>query len=182
MREAYASMLRDIAAAPVPMGTSPLTSHWPLVGAAYRPGGVLVVGQAVFGWIPYWSVGDATTEIGLQHVLDDTERVFQDRSDPMDWIVTNRVRNSPFWKVVRGVTEGWRADAEVLWHSQVAWTNLYPVAPGDVKSNPTDAQCFVQRPGAAALLTAVVDALDPGLRSSSRVPTGGRTVNSSASA
>lgn len=160
--DAYRTMLADVAAAPELMGTAPLTSLWPLAGSGYRPGGLLVVGQAVNGWIPEWSVDDLSTREGEARVLDDVSGVCMDRHDPMSWIATNRVRRSPFWRVVRGVTERWTDDGDSPWHARVAWSNLYLIAPA-AGGNPTEDQCIAQRAGAAGVLRATIEAIDPGL-------------------
>jgi hypothetical protein len=161
--EAYRGMLREVAIRPEAMGDGWLTSHWPLVSGAYEPGGLLVVGQAVYGWVPGWHVSDLASDAGIERILEETRSVYRDRPDPMDWIATNRVRSSPFWRVVRRVAESLPRAPHEPWYASVAWANLYPIAPGEVAGNPTDAQVVAQRPGAARVLSTTVAAIDPGL-------------------
>ncbi|MBX3031765.1 MAG: hypothetical protein KF809_16575 [Chloroflexi bacterium] len=159
MTDAYLAMLRDIGAAAGRMGDRPLTSHWPLAGARYRPGGLLVIGHAVFGWIPEWQAADVATETGAREVLS-ASRAAIEGDDPMAWITTARARSSPFWRVVRDVVDGLTPEGPP-WYSRIAWTTLYPVAPNAPKGNPTPDQCDVQRPAATRFLAATIEVLDP---------------------
>lgn len=136
-----------------------LTSHWPLVGTA--PDRLMVVGQAVYGWIPDWRVGDLQTSQGLESVLAETMSACYERADPMNWIEENRVRTSPFWRMVRGTVERLWPGSAWNWYSHVAWTNLYPIAPNEPKGNPSGALLEVQTAPAAHLLRTVARALRP---------------------
>lgn len=138
-----------------------LTSHWPLVGTAPRR--VLVIGQAVFGWIPSWRAEYLSTVAGMEEVLAETQRACYERPDPMDWIVENRVRSSPFWRTVRLTIERLYPGSPSPWYSHVAWANLYPVARNDVKGNPDGTLREVQTRPAAKLVDAVARALEPDL-------------------
>jgi hypothetical protein len=159
MTGAYLAMLRGIAAAGSRMGDRPFISHWPLAGAGYRSGGLLVVGHAVFGWIPEWRAVDLEEEAGIHEVLSATRSAIEG-DDPMAWITTARARSSPFWRVVRDVVDG-LTPGDGPWYSRIAWTNLYPVAPDAPKGNPTPDQCDIQRPAATRFLRATIEVLDP---------------------
>jgi hypothetical protein len=124
---------------------------------------VLVVGQAVFGWLPDWTALDATSAAGRSAILEDTKASFADLDDPMGWIDGHRVENSPFWRTAREVTDALAPDPERPWFSRVAWANLYPLAPGAYKGNPEGILRQVQTVPAAEFLKAVVDALAPRL-------------------
>ena len=102
-------MLCQIVRVATEVGNGRLTSHWPLVGRNFDHG-VLVVGQAVYGWIPDWTATDATTAAGRMAILDDTKATFSDLDDPMSWIGGHRVENSPFWRTVHG-SPTWSARA-----------------------------------------------------------------------
>lgn len=119
--------LRDVTDQPP---DAPMTSHWPVVGGSYA-GDLLVVGQAVFGWIPQWCLGDLRTDQGITRVLDETRTPLNDRDDPMSWIATNSHRSSPFWRAVRLIADS-RTDGSTTWHSRIAWTK--PLSGGSQRS------------------------------------------------
>jgi len=156
---AYAELLDSVWGAAGAIGPGRLTSHWPLVGTA--PERLLVVGQAVFGWIPDWRVADLGTPSGRAAILRETQLACYELADPMSWIEEHRVRSSPFWRMVRRTVEALWPDSSLKWFSHVAWTNLYPIAPNDVKGNPSGALLEAQTVPAARLLQAVADELDP---------------------
>ena len=54
----------------------------------------------------------------------------------MSWIAGHRVENSPSWRTAHEVTDALVPDLHSPWFSRLAWTNLYPIAPGDYKGNP----------------------------------------------
>jgi hypothetical protein len=81
--------------------------------------GVLVIGQAVCGWIPGWMPADVKTLEGGATIIEETRRVFADLRDPMGWTGGHRVENTPFWRTAHEVvdamtpvaapgTAGWR--------------------------------------------------------------------------
>jgi hypothetical protein len=156
---AYRSLLEAVFADRDRMGDQRLTSHWPLVGTAEER--VLVIGQAVFGWIPDWRVGDLRSPHGVDQVLSDTRSVCYERADPMDWIEENRVRSSPFWRMVRRSVEGLWPTTGHAWYSHVAWGNLYPVAPNGPKGNPSGALLEAQTIPSAKFLRLVAAELKP---------------------
>ncbi len=158
---AYEEILDAVGAAADRIGPGHLTSHWPLVGQHFDHG-VLVVGQAVYGWMTDWTAAEAGAPSGRAAIVEDSRQVFADRADPMSWIEGHRVHNSPFWRTAHEVTDA-LAPGEGPWFSRVAWGNLYPVAPNDYKGNPDGALREVQTRPAARFLDALVDALDPRL-------------------
>jgi hypothetical protein len=105
MADAYERLLVSVGRVAPEIGDGRLTSHWPLVGREFDHG-ILVVGQAVYGWIPDWTAANAQSEAGRSAFLDDTRATFSDRDDPMSWIAGHRVRieNSPFWRTAHEVT------------------------------------------------------------------------------
>ena len=143
------------------IGDRPLTLHWPLVGSGFDHG-VLLVGQAVFGWFGDWTATDAVDPRRRQEIYRDARDLFADRPDRMDWIEGNRVWNSPFWRVAREVTDA-VVPGRGPFYSRMAWANLYPVAPNDVKSNPAGALLKTQTKPAAMFLAATIQALRPRL-------------------
>lgn len=162
MSAAYDDLLAAVGGAAPEIGDRRLTSHWPLVGAGFDHG-VLVVGQAVYGWIPDWAAADATSAAGRAAILDDSRSTFADVDDPMSWISGHRVENSPFWRTAHEVVDALGRDARSPWFSRLAWTNLYPVAPGETKGNPDGVLRQVQTAPSAEFLDATVDALRPRL-------------------
>jgi hypothetical protein len=162
MADAYERLLASVGRVASEIGDGRLTSHWPLVGRDFDHG-ILVVGQAVYGWMPDWTAADATSAPGRSAILDDTRATFHDRDDPMGWIEGHRVENSPFWRTAHEVTDALVPDPRSPWFSHVAWANLCPIAPGDYKGNPEGVLRQVQTSAASEFLSAVVDALSPRL-------------------
>ncbi len=162
MADAYDRLLAEIGRAASVIGDGRLTSHWPLVGRDFDRG-VLVVGQAVYGWIPDWTAVDVASVAGRSAILEDTRSTFSERDDPMSWIAGHRVENSPFWRTAHEVADALAPGPGSPWFSRVAWANLCPVAPGAYKGNPEGALRQVQTPAAAEFLSAVVAALAPRL-------------------
>jgi hypothetical protein len=125
------------------------------------PSLLLVVGQAVYGWIPDWTPDELSVPSARARILEDTQSACYDLEDPMGWIREHPVRSSPFWRMVRRTSELlWGASTDP-WYSHVAWTNLYPIAPNDPKGNPSGVLLDVQTAPAAHLLRAVFDELRP---------------------
>ena len=160
--DAYDRLLASVGRVAPEVGNGRLTSHWPIVGKRFDHG-VLVVGQAVYGWLPDWTALDATSAAGRSAILEDTKASFADLDDPMSWIAGHRVENSPFWRTAHEVTDALVPDPVNPWFSRVAWANLYPIAPGAYKGNPEGTLRQVQTTAAAEFLSTVVDALVPRL-------------------
>jgi hypothetical protein len=159
MRDAYDRLLASVGNASAEPGPEWLTSHWPVVGANWRHG-PLFVGQAVNGWIPRWRRSDAASRLRRAEIIELTQLALSDREDPMDWIVTNRVSSSPFWRCVRAVVEILGSEASSAWYSRAAWTNLYPIAPLP-RGNPDERLRAAQQAAAEALLLETVRTLSP---------------------
>jgi len=152
-------LLKAVAASADAIGNRPLTLHWPTIGSAFDRG-VLVVGQAVFGWMGNWSAQEARDSAIRGQIIADAQNPFPDLTDPMAWIDGHRVRTSPFWSVARQVTDA-VTPGEAPWFSRVAWANLYPVAPNDVKANPAGALLQVQTDPAAQFLSTLIADIEP---------------------
>jgi hypothetical protein len=136
MLDAYTGLLRAVAGMSSLPDETRLTSHWPVVGGSYERD-VLVVGQAVFGWIPDWSPPDLRDKGGIARILEETRLPLTDRADPMSWIAESPNRTSPFWRTVQFVIDGLRPDDPGTWHSRIAWTNLYPISTNVPPGNPS---------------------------------------------
>lgn len=136
-----------------------LTSHWPLIGNASDR--LLVVGQAVFGWVPTWRPDDVAYEDGVSRVLRASQAVFCDLPDSMQWIAGSRARSSPFWRTVKTIVDRTYAGSPEPWYSHVAWANIYPVAPNDIKGNPEGPLRWRQTVPAANLLDLIARSLQP---------------------
>lgn len=143
------------------IGDRPLTLHWPTVGAAFDHG-VLVVGQAVFGWMNTWTPLNVKDPAARAGVIAEAKDPFDDLRDPMGWIDGHRVRTSPFWRVAHDVTDA-LAPGDAPWFSRLAWANLYPIAPNDVKANPGGTLLEAQTRPAAAFLDAAIREIHPRL-------------------
>ncbi len=143
------------------IGDRPLTMHWPTVGEAFDHG-VLVVGQAVYGWMNSWTALDVRDRDTRARIMERARDPFPGLQNPMAWIDGHRVRSSPFWSVARQVTDA-VAPGEAPWFSRLAWANLYPVAPNDVKSNPSGPLLEAQTTSAASFLDAAIREIQPRL-------------------
>ena len=152
-------LLKAVAANGDAIGDRPLTLHWPTIGSAFDRG-VLVVGQAVFGWMGNWTAHDARDSATRGQIIANAQNPFPDLDDPMAWIDGHRVRTSPFWSVARQVTDA-LTPGEAPWFSRLAWANLYPVAPNDIKANPAGALLAAQTRPAAQFLTALIADIEP---------------------
>ena len=78
----------------------------------------------------------------------------------MGWIDGHHARISPFWTVGHRVTDEY-APGDAPWFSRLAWANLYPVAPNDVKSNPSGALLEAQTRAAATFIATAVRVIEP---------------------
>jgi hypothetical protein len=139
------------------IGDRPVVTHWPHVGSSYR--GLVIVGQAVFGWADDCRAADLHVATNRAAMIDSI-RSRVDKPEPLDWIGSHARRNTPFWKVARLVAEALEPDIDAPWYARFAWVNLYPSAPEDPPDNPRGALEEAQRPHVGPLLRAVTDALD----------------------
>jgi hypothetical protein len=153
----YDALLTSVGSRAGEIGDRPVVTHWPHVGSAYR--GLVIVGQAVYGWGDDYRADHFQTEAGRQESIA-AFRARVDRPDPLDWIETHSVRTSPFWRAVRRLVEALEPDLEVPWYARFAWVNLYPAAPEDPPGNPGGALREAQDPHVGPLLRAVTDWLD----------------------
>ena len=139
----------------------PMTLHWPTVGDAFDDG-VLVVGQAVYGWMNTWTASDARDPEQRQRIIGEAKDPFPHLSDPMGWIDGHHARRSPFWTVARQVTDAF-APGDAPWFSRLTWANLCPVAPNHIKANPSGVLLEAQTNGAASFLDAAIREIRPSL-------------------
>jgi hypothetical protein len=153
----YDALLASIGDRADDIGPRPVVTHWPHVGSAYR--GLVIVGQAVYGWPDDYPAAHFRTKLGRQEGI----RAFRTRAnkpDPLDWIETHPVRTSPFWRAIRLVADGLELNLETPWYSRIAWVNLYPAAPEDPPGNPGGPLKEAQDAHVGGLLRATTDMLD----------------------
>jgi hypothetical protein len=105
----YDALLTSIGSRAGEIGDRPVVTHWPHVGSAYR--GLVIVGQAVYGWGDDYRADHYQTEAGRQESIA-AFRARVDRPDPLAWIETHSVRTSPFWRAVRRLVEALEPDLE----------------------------------------------------------------------
>jgi len=88
--------------------------------------GFLFIGKAVNGWI--------TDDQNVDTLFDkdNSERIFE-RNDQMEWVNNlsgntkgYNTRKSAFWRLIMKVTSSYYP---AKWYSNIAWTNLYKIAP-----------------------------------------------------
>ncbi len=153
----YDRLLTSIRERAAEIGSQPIVTHWPHMGTAYR--GLLIIGQAVYGWSDERRASDFRTAGGRSGAIE-AFRGRADEHEPLAWIETHRVRTSPFWRAVRLIVDGLEPDTNTPWFSRFAWANLYPAAPDHPPGNPTGPLKEAQDPHVGALLGRVVDTLD----------------------
>jgi hypothetical protein len=157
-RSDYAELLSDVAARRGELGVRAIAAHWPHVGSAYR--GLLVLGQALNGWVIDWDPAALATAEGRERILEDAAAVHAELDEPMSWVPTNkRVRISSFWNFMERLADAANPGPEP-WFARVAWWNLHPLAPTDPEGNPRGALREAQQRMAGPLLLDVVEALD----------------------
>lgn len=91
-----------------------------------KKSGLLFVGKAVNGW------GKGDTDVTQLFDRANPDRIFA-REDQMEWVNNHwgntyeyNTRKSAFWRLIKNVTETYYPEK---WYSNIAWTNLYKVAP-----------------------------------------------------
>lgn len=146
----------------------PLVPFWPLRGAAYD-GGLLVIGRSVNGWVEDWTPRQlrdpAVRAAAVERMRSDAEPVDGDRMrwvtdlwDARDGYNTHR---SAFWRVLRRIVLADPAAADdEHWSSRLVWTNLYKVSPG-AGWNPGGDLQRAQRRSAIELLAQEIEAYEP---------------------
>lgn len=117
LTDCYDRLLASVGDAAAATGPGLLTSHWPLVGENIDHG-VLVVGHAVYGWIPGWRAAEADAPAGRAAIVAESRSVFAELADPMGWIGGHRVENSPFWRTAHEVVDA-LTPGPTPWHSRV---------------------------------------------------------------
>jgi hypothetical protein len=153
----YDRLLASIGDRADEIGQRPVVTHWPHVGSAYR--GLVIVGQAVYGWGDDFPASHFRTAAGRQEAIS-AIRARVDKPEPLHWIDTHRVRTSPFWRAVRRFVEALEPDLDAPWYARFAWVNLYPAAPEDPPGNPSGALKEAQDAHVGELIRSVTDMLD----------------------
>lgn len=161
----YGSLLRDVQAEAKLQGLH-LTNFWPKIGRLFD-GNLMIVGRAVNGWIDNWQPSDSA-DVAM---LAATARATGEdgvNGDPLGWVLQAWQRGndqyntsrSQFWETIRRVVTTNRAGVSANWPAQIAWTNLYKVAPW-TGGNPSARLRRAQLPVAVRLLEREVAELDP---------------------
>jgi hypothetical protein len=158
MLAAYDRLLAAIGARATDLGDGDLATHGPHVGSAYR--GLVILGQAPYGWSDVWPPSHFATADGRQRVLAATMARNADRAEPLEWIETSHHRTSPWWSFVRTLTQLLEPDAEAPWYGRFAWVNLYPVARDIPPGNPSGLLRKLEDPLVGELLAKTLDALE----------------------
>lgn len=153
----YDRLLASVGERADEIGSHPVVTHWPHVGSAYDD--LLIVGQAVYGWSDPHPASDFRTAPGRAAAIS-AFRARVERLEPLDWIETSPVRNSPFWQAVRLIVEGLQPDPATPWFRRFAWANLYPAAPDDPPGSPTGPLKEAEDPFVGALLRTTVETLN----------------------
>jgi hypothetical protein len=154
---AYDRLLASIGDRAAEIEPRPVLVHWPHVGSAYD--GTVIVGQALRGWADKFPASSFRTPDGRARAIE-TARERPDRAEPMDWIATHHVKNSPFWRTARLLVEALEPDHEFPWYARWCWLNLFPCAPDDPPENPGGPLREAQDPFVGELLAAHADLLD----------------------
>ncbi len=119
--------------------------------------GFLFIGKAVNGWI--------TNETDLAKLFDLTnpDRIFA-RKDQIEWVNNlsgntkgYNTRKSAFWRLIKKVSETYYPEK---WYSNIAWTNLYKIAPWG-GGNPNRKLQNAQRKYCFELLKKEIEILSP---------------------
>ena len=156
MPEAYDRLLAAIGGRASEIGERPVVTHGPHIGRSYR--GLVVVGQAVYGWPDDWRAAELGSQERRAEVIRATLARNADRPEPLDWIESSPNRTSPFWTCARTLADLLEPGGSP-WYSRIAWVNLYPAAPEDPPGNPGGALREAQDPHVAGLLRATLDAI-----------------------
>lgn len=152
-QQLYEDLLADVGAR-APLLPDLVVAHWPHVGRAYA--GLMIVGQAVYGWPDDYAPSRfqrATERAQALHTISQRGML----GEPMSWLATSPVRGSPFWSVVRQVTETLEPGS-APWFDRLAWANLYPLAPD--QGNPGGELRAVQDPHVGPLIGTMAEMLE----------------------
>lgn len=154
---AYDGLLASIGRRAGDIDDRPVVLHWPHLGSAYR--GLVIVGQALYGWPDDFRADQFATSAGRGDAIAVARQRNSDRADPLDWIATHSVRNSPFWTVARLLADEFEPNDAAPWFGKIAWVNLYPAAPENPPGNPGGPLREAQDPHVGNLLEATIDML-----------------------
>ncbi len=120
----------------------------------------MVVGRAVNGWIH--NKLDADVLFG-----NGEERIFN-RPDQIEWVQTSydnsegyRTSRSSFWRVVKTIAIKSHGRTHKDWYSNVAWSNLFKVAPNRIGGNPNKKLRDIQRKYCIAIFLKELETLNP---------------------
>jgi hypothetical protein len=150
--ELYQTLLSSVGALVPASDDTSVVAHWPHVGSSYD--GLAIVGQALRGWPDEFDPAGFRSAASRTDAMAVIHRRTAGRTEPMDWLATSRVRNSPFWTVARLATEGLTSGGGP-WFSRFAWLNLYPLAPE--LGNPGGWLREAQDPHVGSLLRALIN-------------------------
>lgn len=128
---AYDRLLTSIKSRSEEIGERPLVLHWPHVGSAFR--GLVIVGQAIYGWPDDFRATQFQTSVGRAEAIRVARAPNAERPDPLDWIASHPVRNSPFWTTARLLADKLEPEVEAPWYGRIAWVNLCPAAPESLR-------------------------------------------------
>ena len=146
----YENLLRKVEDVP---NVGVFCAQW---GAEYKQGeGMLFVGKATNGCANLKDISVLFDENG--------EGIFA-RKDQMTWVTDNEgntqynTRKSAFWRVIKGVVI--ELFTTKLWNEQIAWSNLYKIAPVE-KGNPNAKLQKIQRDLCIEILKTEIEVLQP---------------------
>ena len=119
--------------------------------------GLLFIGKAVNGWV--------TNETNVEKLFDqeNSDRIFA-RKDQMEWVDNlsgntkgYNTRKSAFWRVIKKVAMSYYPQK---WYSNIAWSNLYKIAPWE-GGNPNTKLQKVQQKYCFEILKKEIEVLSP---------------------
>lgn len=138
--------------------------HYPSVGLNFDKG-ILIIGRATNEWKPQFS-----SAMDKSKLLEECMAYSKESEGvcPLKWlgeelpdsngkIVLSR---SPFWQIAKGVAEGLNLNNGNNWTNNIAWSNLYKIAPAD-GGNPSTREGNAQWPGVRYLLEKEIEQLKP---------------------
>ena len=164
------------------VAVKPIVAFHPMVGRNYNHD-LMVVGRAPNGWLDceHEEACKGSDHAGgyTAKVLLESSRAFEQfmttiredleqREDQLRWVVDEwngdcyQTYRSAFWRTAKKMLRrlGLGDDDDESWSSQLAWTNLYKIAPM-CSGNPTTTMCNVQQAGCEAMLSAELKEFKP---------------------
>jgi hypothetical protein len=134
-------------------------------GATYN-GELLVVGRAVNRWENSFTTADLGVPERRYAIASELEAGRQDPGK-LAWVANQwgtreeyNPARSAFWRVIRRVQDGLGLSVSREWSSDLAWSNLYRVAPSD-GGNPPASLMRVQHRACSDLLVREIEELVP---------------------